>query len=50
MTYHLRAMRVFNQHPNVQYQLSGQQLRKYKTFVRDKIIEEARKYDSGFAL
>lgn len=50
MTYHLRAMYIFNKQPSSQFHLSDQQLRNYKSFVRKKIITAARKYDPHFTL
>ena len=50
MTYHLRALKIFNGNKNASYQLSDQQLKNYKTFIQKQIIKEAKKYDASFAL
>jgi len=50
MTYHLRALHIFNANQNASYFLSDKQLRDYKTFIRKKILEEAKKFDPVFVL
>ena len=50
MTYHLRSLKIFNNTEHSLYSLSDQQLRNYKEFIRKRIIEEARKYDSSFSI
>ena len=50
MTYHLRAIHIFNQQQEAQYRLSDEQVRAYKKFIHNKIVETARKYDPSFSL
>lgn len=50
MTYHIRALGIFNRDPNAPYKLSDQQLAKYKKVLTGKIIRIAQKYDPAFAL
>lgn len=50
MTYHLRAMKIFNSIPNAVYRLSDMQLKEYKAFIRANILKEARRYDPQFSI
>lgn len=50
MTYHLRAMKIFNADPNAVYRLSDRQLKEYKAFIRTRILDEAKRYDPNFSL
>ena len=48
MSYHLRALTIFNKDFNSTYKICDQQLTNYKTQFKKKIIDEARKYDPYF--
>lgn len=50
MTYHLRAMGVFNGDRNAAYTLSDKQVCEYKVFLNGIILKEARKLDPTFVL
>ncbi len=50
MTYHLRAMHIFNIDSNSTYQLSDSQLKNYRKYIKDRILKKAKFYDPDFSL
>lgn len=50
MTYHMRALRIFNGNRDALYRISDQQLVNYKKFIKAKIVEVAQKFDPTFTI